>query len=102
MNIQMREFKEELAGTEAPDTDKMDQIRELLHGEFRREALTKIATLEQRIRDLESAMQRRIDSAQLRLDSLAGELASERRAQFDELARAMIDMGERIRRIARE
>ena len=38
MNIQMREFKEDLAQTEAPDTDKMDQIRELLHGEFRREA----------------------------------------------------------------
>lgn len=102
MNIQMREFKEDLAQTEAPDTDKMDQIRELLHGEFRREALNKINALEQRVRELESAIHRRMDTAQLRLDSLAGELASERRAQFDELARAMIDMGERIRRIARE
>jgi hypothetical protein len=101
MNIQMREFKEELAGTESPVTDKMDQIRELLHGDFQREALAKIAALEQRVRELETAVQRRMETAQLRLDSLVGELASERRAQFDELARAMIDMGERIRRIAR-
>ncbi|KAB2850838.1 MAG: hypothetical protein F9K44_03595 [Hyphomicrobiaceae bacterium] len=98
----MREFKEELAGPDAPETDKMDQIRELLHGEFRREAQAKIAILEQKVRDLELALYRRVDTLQMRLDSLSGELASERRAQFDELARAMIDLGERIRRIARD
>ena len=102
MNIQMREFRDAAVNGEDSEDKKMDQVREILYGEFRRQSDTKVAALELRVRELELALFRRVDALQLRVDSMNGEMASERRAQFDELARSIIDLGERVKRIARE
>jgi hypothetical protein len=84
------------------DEAKMDQIRELLHGELKRQHESRIAALEQRVRDLESGVSVQLDALRTRLDALTGQLESERRTQFDELARSILDMGERVRRLGRD
>ncbi len=81
--------------------EKMSQVRELLFGEYRRETETRVALLEARIRELEQGINHRLDLLQARLDAVAGELSSERRAAFDDLARSVLELGDRIRQANR-
>lgn len=79
--------------------DKMDQIRELVFGDYQRQTEARFAMLEVRIRELELAMHHRLDGIQGRVELLAGQAGAEQRAAFDELARSIADLGERVRRI---
>ncbi len=78
--------------------EKMDQVRELLFGEYQRQTEARMAMLEARIRELELALQRRLDGIEQRVDQAAGKVDAEHRAAFDELARGITDLGERVRR----
>ena len=77
----------------------MEQIRELLHGELKREHEARIVALELRIRELETGVFNQLDALQARLEALSGEVANVRREHLDELARGFVDMGERVRRL---
>ena len=77
----------------------MEQIRELLHGELKREHEARIVALELRIRELETGVFNQLDALQARLEALSGEVANVRRVHLDELARGFVDMGERVRRL---
>ncbi len=79
--------------------EKMDQIRELLFGEYQRQSEARLALLDARIRELELGFHRRLDAIEQRLDQIAGNADAEHRAAFDELARGIADLGERVRRI---
>lgn len=83
------------------DDGKMEQIRELLYGEFKRDNDARIALLEARVRELESGLHRKLDAIQMRLESLGTEIRSDRTAAFDELAASVTELGERVRRISR-
>jgi hypothetical protein len=85
--------------TRDPNEDKMEQIRDLVYGDFKRQCDVRIGQLEARMRELELGVQQRLDSLQARLDGLAGEVARDRRASLDEIARGLQDLGERVRRI---
>ncbi len=95
------ENKNGAGGRDVAD-EKMDQIRDLLFGEFQRQNDQRMSQLEARIRELETDVHRRLDALQARLDAYAGESQAERRSAFDELARGVQDLGERIRQIPRE
>ena len=82
--------------------DRMDQIRELLFGELQKQNDARFVELTLRLREVETVFSRRLDAMQVRLDALAGELNAEQRASFDELSRGVQDLGDRIRRIARD
>lgn len=82
--------------------EKMEQIRDLLFGEFQRENDRRMSQLEARIRDLDTDVHHRLDALQARLDAFAGETQAERLSTFDELARGIQELGEHIRRIPRE
>lgn len=92
------EFRNAVAPGMAQD-EKMDQVRELLFGEFQRQSEARMALLEARIRELELGLQRRLDAMEQRVEQLAGKSDAEQRAAFDELARGIADLGERVRRI---
>ncbi len=81
--------------------EKMEQVRELLVGEDLRRGEARLAAMEQRIRDLETALSQRLDAVSARLDALAGEVDADRRASFDELARCVAGLGDEIRRIGK-
>lgn len=85
-----------------PADEKMEQIRDLLFGEHQRQSEQRIAELETRIRELETTISHRLDALQARFDALAGETQAERRSAFDELARGVHELGERIRQIPRD
>ena len=85
-----------------PSDEKMEQIRDLLFGEFQRRSDVRISQLEARIRGMETTFQRQLDAFQARLDGLAGEVHADRRSSFDELARGLQDLSEHVRRIPRD
>ena len=79
--------------------DKMEQVRELLFGDYRRHHDARLAELEQRVRDFETVVHHRLDTLQTRLDQLSGDIGADKRAAFEELARSIADLGDRVRRI---
>jgi hypothetical protein len=81
--------------------DKMDQIRELLFGEFKRDNDARFALVEARVRELEAGIHRKLDAIQGRLDTLASDIRSDRNAAFDELSSSVVELAERIRRLSR-
>lgn len=98
----LAELRGGVAGREAADDAKMDQIRDLLFGEFKRENEARVALLEARVREIEQALHRRVDLLQARLDAVAGEMTSDRRQATEELSRGLVDLSDRIRRLNRD
>lgn len=82
--------------------DKMQQIRELLFGEFKRDSDARLALIEARVRELEQGLHRKLDAIQARLETLGGDVAAERRQSFEQLAASVTELGERVRQIARD
>lgn len=82
--------------------DKMQQIRDLLFGEFKRDNDARLALIEARVRELEAGLHRKLDAIQARLDALAGEVTDERRRSFDTLAQSLAELGDKVRRIGQE
>ena len=78
--------------------ERMDQVRELLFGEYQRQSEARMALMEARVRELELAFHRRLDVIEQRVEQLVGKADAEHRAAFDELARGISDLGERVRR----
>lgn len=92
------EFRTAL-GQAAQQDEKMDQVRELLFGEYQRQSEARFALLEARMRELELGLQRRLEEMENRLEQIAGKSDAEQRAAFDELARGISELGERVRRM---
>lgn len=82
--------------------DKMEQIRQLLFGEFERRTEEKIALLESRIRELELGFHQRLDALEVRQAELSSQLTGGQRAAFDELSRGIDELGERLRKLPRD
>lgn len=89
-------------GSRDPLEDKMEQIRELLFGEFKRDSDARIALIDARVRELETGLHRKLDAIQARLDTLGSEIKTDRNAAFDDLSISVSDLADRIRRIARD
>lgn len=81
--------------------DRMEQVRELLVGEPLRLQEARLLALENRLRDLEGLVFRRVDALTARIEALAGETDKDRRAAFDELSHMVLDLSENIRRLSR-
>ena len=79
--------------------EKMDQIRELLFGDYQRQSEARLALLEARVRELEFAVHHRLDAIQGRVEQVAGQTSADQRSAFDELARGVAELGDRIRHI---
>jgi hypothetical protein len=100
MNVPPSDLKPALAPKES-SPDRMEQVRELLFGEQARIQEARIASIESRLRDLEGLVFRRVDALTARIETLAAETGSDRRAAFDELSRMVVDLSENIRRLSR-
>ncbi|HUS95535.1 MAG TPA: hypothetical protein VMX97_02230 [Hyphomicrobiaceae bacterium] len=82
--------------------EKMDQIRDLLFGDFTRQNEARLMALEERVKALELLLQRRLDALQVRLDAVSAEADATQRQALDEIARGIQDLGTRIKNIAVE
>lgn len=102
---------DELRGAAAPramNDERLEQVRQLLLGDHIQSSEARIAALEARLRELEDArlkeletnVARSLDALSARLDALGGELSADQRASFNELARSVLELGERIQRIS--
>ncbi len=87
------------ASSNPHDEQKMDQIRELLFGDYQRQCDARLGLIEARMREIEVAVHDRLDDIQHRVEQLAVNATAENRAAFDELARGLADLGERVRRL---
>ena len=79
--------------------EKMEQVRELLFGEFEQETLLRVAALEARVRELEVDLNRRLDGMQARLEALAGEIDSNHLTTHQEISAGLQELAERVRRV---
>ena len=86
-------------GQSGSHDEKMEQVRELLFGEQHRQNEARMALLEARIRELELGLHKRLDAIEQQVSQIAGKAETEQRAAFDELARGIADLGERVRRL---
>ncbi|MEZ5842329.1 MAG: hypothetical protein R3D27_01180 [Hyphomicrobiaceae bacterium] len=84
-----------------PD-EKMDQVRELLFGDFARQSEGRLQVLETRVRELELSVHRRLDALQARLEALGAEIDANQRSSFEEIARGIDELGQRVRRVNRD
>lgn len=82
-----------------PSDEKMEQIRQLLFGDQLAEGANRLAILEARQQDFEQTVLQRLDVVSQRLDALSRDVTADRRAAFDELSRAMHELGNRVRGI---
>lgn len=73
-----------------PRDDQMDQIRDLLFGEFKRLSDERFAAIEARLSTLEA-----------RVSALAGEHVAQRRDTLDDLSRGIEELGAYVRRLSR-
>lgn len=79
--------------------EKMDQVRELLFGDYQRQSEARLAMLEARIRELELSLLRRLEALEGRMDQVANRVEADQRATLEELGRGIADLGERVRRM---
>ena len=90
------------SGAIEPFDDKMQQIRELLFGEFKRDSDARLALIEARVRELEQGMHRKLDAIQASLDALSGSVTAARKRSLDQLAQSIGELSEKVRRIGSE
>ena len=81
--------------------ERMDQVRDLLFGDYKRQVDLQIAAMDARLREMESVLSRRVTELEARLEALASRSSEDRRGAFEELARNVTDLGQRIREIGR-
>ncbi|MEM9359276.1 MAG: hypothetical protein AAGB04_24095 [Pseudomonadota bacterium] len=77
--------------------EKMEQVRELLLGDYERQSEARVAILENRIRDLELSLHRRLDAMQARLDAISAELDVTHRHTLDEIGNGLQELAARIK-----
>jgi hypothetical protein len=90
------------SGLSEPFDDKMQQIRELLFGEFKRDSDARLALIEARVRELEQGMHRKLDAIQASLDALSGNVSLDRKRTLDQLAQSISELGDKVRRMGAE
>lgn len=89
-----------VAPEHAPVGDaRMEQIRQLLLGDALQSSIDRLSALEKRQSEFEQTVLQRLDVVSQRLDALSRDVSADRRSAFDELARAMHDLGNRVRGI---
>jgi hypothetical protein len=88
------------SGRELTD-EKMEQIRALLIGDVVQHLEARLAMLDDRVRDLEFGVLRRLETLETRMEALAGGAEGDRKATFEALAQSVNELGEQIRRISR-
>lgn len=81
--------------------DKMEQIRDLLYGEFKRDSDARLALLEAHVRELETGLHRKLDALGARLEQMQAEIRSGRNSDLDGISQGLSELGERIRRLSR-
>ena len=87
-------------GTARPISDeKMEQVRELLFGEFEKQTESRVVALEARVRELEVGLHRRLDAMQARMEAMAGEIDTSQRTAHQEIATGLEELAERVRRV---
>ncbi|MCB1514497.1 MAG: hypothetical protein KDJ18_06745 [Hyphomicrobiaceae bacterium] len=82
--------------------EKMDQIRDLLVGDVVRQMDRRLGALESRLEDMEASVSSRLSALHARLEAMSGEVSADQRSSFDALARSVLELGEHIRKIAKE
>lgn len=96
----LNDLRSGVAAREAAD-ERMSQVRDLLIGDHVRASEARLAALEMRLRDLETGIAQRLTALQQRIEGLASDQTISRQSAFEELARSVAELGDKIRHIAR-
>jgi hypothetical protein len=102
-SFEPRDIFESRAGFETRDMadEKMNQVRDLLVGDFTREMQTRMMAMETRLRDLEVGLGQRLTALNQRIEAIAADHTVDRQSAFEELSKCVLDLGDKIRAIPR-
>jgi hypothetical protein len=81
--------------------DKMNQVRDLLVGDLMRANEARMGALETRMRELETGLGQRLTQLHQRIEAIAADHTMDRQAAFDELAKCVLELSEKIRGVTR-
>jgi hypothetical protein len=81
--------------------DRMEQVRQLLVGDHVRDMEARMLALEQRLRELDVSVTRKLDAVAARIDTLSSQLDYDRRASFSDLSQGILELSERIRAVSK-
>lgn len=84
-----------------PADDRMNQVRDLLIGDHVRASEDRLAALEAKLRNLETELAQRFAELQQRIETLSRDTTVSRQTAFEDLARGIADLGDKIRIIGR-
>lgn len=84
-----------------PADEKMNQVRDLLIGDYVRASEARLDAMEVRMRDLETGITQRLTLLQQRIESLGADHTLDRQAAFEQLGRSVAELGDKIRLIVR-
>ncbi len=82
--------------------EKMEQVRELLFGDYERQAEARITVLESRIQNLELSLHGRLDALQARLDAISAEMEATQRQTLDQIGAGLQELGARLKQASGE
>jgi hypothetical protein len=81
--------------------EKMNQVRDLLIGDFVRLTDVRLAAIETRMRDMETGFGQRLQVLHQRIEALAADTSIDRRAAFEELSKSVLELSGRIHTLSR-
>jgi hypothetical protein len=81
--------------------EKMNQVRDLLIGDFVRLTDVRLAAVETRMRDMETGFGQRLQVLHQRIEALAADTSIDRRAAFEELSKSVLELSGRIHTLSR-
>ena len=88
------------AGARPISDEKMEQVRELLFGEFEKQTEARVVELEARGREMEQGLNRRLEALEARREALSGEIDANQRTAHQEIAGGLQELAERVRGIS--
>lgn len=80
---------------------EMEQVRELIVGDFLRRNDARLESIEARLAELETEIARGLEALSARIEAVGAETAAGQHAAFEKLAQGVVELGERIRGLGR-
>ncbi len=90
------------ATSQALADEKMDQVRELLIGDYERRNAARVSVLEDRIQNLELALHGRLDALQARLEAMSAKMDANQHQTLDDIGTGLQELGAKLKQAVSE
>jgi len=94
----LTELKKSVSSQKLTD-EKMEQVREILFGDYERQIEDRVTVLEERIESLELSLNGRLDALQVRLDAVLAKIDATQLQALSEIGHGLQELAERVKSV---